>query len=344
MKYKKVIYLFLILTITAVGIYLNSIFFSPNTSFSEDTIQITIPSNSSKENLLKIISPYVRNLNSFIFTSNGKQYFTKIRPGIYTLKRNMSNNDIINKLRQRSESVKVTFNNVKTIEELVSKISNQIEADSLSLLESFKEPSFLKQNSFNNENLMTMYIPNTYQIFWDSTPDEFRNRMLEEYKVFWNSTRLSKAEKLNLSPQEVYSLASIVNVETVKIDERPRVAGVYLNLLEKGEKLRADPTVIYALKKKMNNDDLIIKRVLYKDLKIDSPYNTYKYHGIPPGPITMPDISSIESVLNPEIHDYVFFVVDVENFGYHKFSSTLEEHNRNKKKYVNWINSKNIYR
>lgn len=344
MKYKKVIYPFLILTITTVGFYLNSIFFSPNTSFSEDTIQITIPSNSSKEDLLKIISPYVRNLNSFISTSKGKQYFTKIRPGIYTLKRGMSNNDIINKLRQRSESVKVTFNNVKSIEELASKISNQIETDSLSLLESFKEPSFLKQNSFNNENLMTMYIPNTYQIFWDTTPDEFRNRMLREYKIFWDSIRLKKAEKLNLSPQEVYSLASIVNVETVKIDERPRVAGVYLNLLRKGEKLRADPTVIYSLKKEMNDDDLIIKRVLYKDLEIDSPYNTYKYHGIPPGPITMPDISSIESILNPEIHDYVFFVVDVENFGYHKFSSTIEEHNRNKKKYVDWINSKKIYR
>ena len=168
--------------------------------------------------------------------------------------------------------------------------------------------------------------------------------MLNEYNRFWNDERRTKAKALGLTPNEVVSLASIVHKETAKVDERSRVAGVYLNRIKKNIKLQADPTVIYALKKHTSNFDTVIKRVLYKDLELDSPYNTYKYAGIPPGPITMPDISAIEAVLTPEKHDYYYFVADVENFGYHKFAKNLAQHNRNKAQYIRWINNQNINR
>jgi UPF0755 protein len=143
---------------------------------------------------------------------------------------------------------------------------------------------------------------------------------------------------------QVIALASIVHEETAKVDERPRVAGVYLNRLKKGIRLQADPTVIFALKEHLQNHDTIIKRVLYRDLEIDSPYNTYKYAGLTPGPIAMPDITAIDAVLNAEKHDYYYFVADVKNFGYHKFAKTLRQHNLNKQEYVKWINSKQILR
>jgi UPF0755 protein len=168
--------------------------------------------------------------------------------------------------------------------------------------------------------------------------------MQQEYNRFWRKERLEKAEEINLTPTQVMVLASIVQKETAKVDERPKVAGVYMNRYKNGWKLDADPTVIYAIKDESQKFDTIIKRVLYKDLKLDSPYNTYLYKEIPPGPITMPDISSIDAVLNYQDHDFFYFVADVENFGYHKFAETLAQHNRNKREYVRWINQQGIRR
>ena len=155
---------------------------------------------------------------------------------------------------------------------------------------------------------------------------------------------MQKAEEQGLKPNEVIALAAIVQKETVKVDERPRVAGVYLNRVKKGMLLQADPTVIFAIKKETGNYDTIIKRVLYSDLEIDSPYNTYKYAGIPPGPITMPDISAIEAVLNPEKHKYLFFVANVSDFGYHLFAESAAQHDRNKVQYIRWLNAKKVHR
>ena len=168
--------------------------------------------------------------------------------------------------------------------------------------------------------------------------------MLKEYQSFWNASRLAKAQALNLTPNEVTALASIVHKETAKVDERPRVAGLYLNRVRKKMFLQADPTVIYAIKKQTGNYDTVIKMVLYKDLEINSPYNTYKNAGIPPGPITMPDITAIDGVLNAEWHDYLYMVANVENFGYHKFAKTLAQHNQNMVQYIRWINQQNISR
>jgi UPF0755 protein len=181
-------------------------------------------------------------------------------------------------------------------------------------------------------------------VFWNSTGEEFRDRMFREYKRFWNTARQERADALKMTPQEVYVIASIVQKETAKVDERPRVAGVYLNRIRKGIKLDADPTVIYAVKKNANDWNMVIKRVLYKDLEIDSPYNTYRNAGVPPGPIFMPDVSSIDAVLNAEKHNYYYFVAHVERFGYHKFAKTLSQHNANSAAYRRWISDQGVNR
>ena len=168
--------------------------------------------------------------------------------------------------------------------------------------------------------------------------------MFSEYQKFWNDNRIQKANKIGLSKLEVTSLASIVQKESVKIDERPTIAGVYINRINKRMRLQADPTVIYSIKDYYKNFDTIIRRVLYRDLRLKSRYNTYRINGLPPGPITMPDISAIDAVLNYEKHNYIFFVADPYNRGYHLFARNLTEHNRNKKVYTRWLNNRGIYR
>ncbi len=315
-----------------------------NTSFEEDQVELFIPTGSNEKDLENLISPYLKHPKTFMIIAKQKGYLDRIRPGKYTVLKDMSNNEMINMLRLKSEPINVTFNNLDRLDKLAAKIAEQIEADSLSLIQSLTDKEFLKANRFNENTALSMYIPNTYQFYWNTSADEFRDRMLNEYKKYWNSSRIAKAKKHGLTPTEVYNLASIVHKESVKVDERPTIAGVYLNRLAKRMKLQADPTVIYALRKEANDFDLVIRRVLYKDLKIDSPYNTYKYKGIPPGPIAMPDLSALDAVLNPKKHDYIFFVADVKNFGYHKFASTLRQHNKNKKEYVAWINEQKIKR
>src|SRR5690606_36684484 len=174
---------------------------------------------------------------------------------------------------------------------------------------------------------------NTYEFFWNTSARQFRDRMTKEYRSFWNEERRAKAEGLNMTIQGVSTLASILHNETVKIDERPRVAGVYLNRLNRGLLLQADPTVILANKKLSGDFNQVIKSVLFHHLEVNSPYNTYKFAGIPPGPIAMPDISAIDAVLNPEQHDYLYFCASVELFGYHELAKTLAQHNVNAAKY-----------
>ena len=253
-------------------------------------------------------------------------------------------NDIINNLRTNRLTVNVVFNNEERLEDLVLRISKQVMTDSLSLLKGFLDPDFLNQNGFNSLNALSMYIPNTYDFYWHVSPEKFRDRMWKEYNSFWNEELEIKAKKINLTKIEVYILASIVQKESIKQIEKSRIAGVYVNRLKKNMKLQADPTVIYAIKKESNNFKQIIKRVLYKDLKIKSIYNTYYNKGLPPSPICMPDLSTIIAVLNPENHSFLYFVADPENPGFHLFSKSLIQHNRNKKKYINWLNKNKLYR
>jgi UPF0755 protein len=324
--------------------YIYKTIFSSNTAFEEEIISIYVPSDQSYTTVRNQLKDYLADIKSFDIVAQKKGYVSNVRPGKYEIRKGMSNNDIVNSLRSRNIPIKISFNNQETLERLAGRISEQIESDSISLLIVMKDEAFLNKNGFNSENVLAMYVPNTYEFYWNSSAETFRDRMLTEYNRFWNESRLSKADALGLSPLQVMSLAAIVQKETARVDERPQVAGVYLNRVRVGMLLQADPTVIFAIKKKTDDFDTIIKRVLFKDLEIDSPYNTYKYAGIPPGPIAMPDISSIDAVLNPEKHDYFYFVADVSNPGYHLFAKSLAQHNRNRQQYINWINRQGINR
>lgn len=319
-------------------------FFWDNTVFENEFSYVFIDRDDSIDSLMIQMDPLLKSTTNFKIAANKKGYSQNVKPGKYKLNKGLGNNEIINVLRSKRLTVKVVFNNQERLEDLAGRISQQIEADSLSLITAFKDTEFLSANGFTLDNAMSLYLPNSYDLFWDTTAETFREKMLSYYKRFWNASRRAKAKALNLTPQEVYILASIVQKESPKRAEQPRLAGAYLNRLKRRMKLQADPTVIFAMKKTSGNFDLVIKRVLLKDLKIRSPYNTYRVKGLPPGPITMPDLSAIEAVLNPEKHSYLFFVADPSKPGFHVFAKNLSEHNRNKKIYFNWINKQKIYR
>ena len=347
MYIKKILVAVLLIGLVIAGFVsynIYTIMFNSNTTFNNKEAFVFIPTNASYQDVREELKPLLKDIESFDLLAEQKKYTSNIKAGRFIIKKHMNNNDIINSIRSKNIPLKLSFNNQETLEALAGRIAMQIEADSLSLIEVMKDPEFLKAHNFSSATALGMYIPNSYEFFWNTSAVEFRNRMLKEYNRFWTEARLQKAKSLNLSPNEVMVLASIVQKETAKTDERPRVAGVYLNRLKAGMALQADPTVIYAIKKNSNDFDQIIKRVLYKDLELDSPYNTYKYAGLPPGLITMPDISAIDAVLNPETHDYYYFVANVKNFGYHKFAKTLSQHNVNRQEYVRWINQQGVNR
>jgi len=332
------------LLIAAAGVFLvftivvYSKYFTNNTKGVAKEIYIEIPTDSNFDNVLKLVSPYVENVNNFKFMAGVRSYDENVKPGRFLLKDGMSSFGLVSALR-RNMPVNLAFNNQERLENLCDRISSQIEPDTTKLLSVFRDSLFLKQNGFTKENVIAMFIPNSYEFYWNVSAEKFRDKMLKEYKKFWTLERLIKAKKLGLTPVEVMTLASIVHKETVKKDERPKVARVYLNRLAQGMPLQADPTIIYAVKLKNNNFDQIIKRVLYADLSIHSPYNTYVNTGLPPGPIAMPDITAIDAVLSPDDNNYIYFCASVERFGYHEFAATYEEHQVNAKKYAAWLNS-----
>ncbi len=346
MNFKKIAIAVSVLLIAGLIVYgylLYRDIFSPNTRFSENEVAIYIPTNADFNEVKTIVAPYVENMERFVSVAGKKSYPQNVKAGKFVLKKGMNSNDLVTALRQ-PVPVRVSFNNQERLEDLAGRIAAQIEADSISLLESFYDERFLSDNELTRDNVLSMFIPNSYEFFWNTSALQFRDRMEKEYRKFWTQTRLDKAAALGLTPLEVSALASIVHKETVKIDERPRVAGVYLNRLEKGMKLEADPTVIYAIKRNNNDFNILIKRVLNRDLLTESPFNTYQNHGVPPGPIAMPDISAIDAVLNPESHNYIYFCASVENFGYHEFAVTHAQHERNRQKYVRWISQQGIKR
>lgn len=309
----------------------------------EKSVDLFIYTNDSLEQVIEKLSPYLKNPSSFEWVAGLKKYKSP-KSGKYHIEEGTSNNDLINKLRIGSQTpVKVSFNNQDTIEKLAGRIANQIEADSLSLLEAFIDPSFLEKNNLNRASALQIFIPNTYEYYWNTSAIKFRDRMLENYKKFWTSNRLAKAEALKMSASEVITLASIVQKETTKREERPIVAGLYLNRLKRGWALQADPTIVYALKQ-LKGQDYSVYRVLRTDLDINSPYNTYKNRGLPPTLIGMPDISSIDAVLNPKRHDYMYMCASVDNFGYHEFAKSLAQHNRNAARYQRWLSRQRIFR
>ena len=318
-------------------------FFTSNTNFDEDEVYVQVPTGSTYTDVVKIISPYIKNMNDFEVIAKLRSFPNNVKSGRFLFKKGMSAFQLVGAIR-RNTPVKLAFNNQERLENLCERLSSQIEPDTTKLLATFRDTVFLRQNDFTKDNVFAMFLPNTYEVYWNISAEKFRSKMLDEYKRFWNKERIAKADALNLTPVQVITLASIVHKETVKKSERPTVAGVYLNRLNIGMALQADPTVIYALKLRDKNFDQIIKRVLYNDLFINSPFNTYQNIGLPPGPIAMPDVDAIDAVLNAEKHDYIYFCASVEKFGYHEFASTITQHNVNAKKYADWLNAQGTKR
>lgn len=276
---------------------------------------------------------------AFKWVSKKKKYPDNVKQGRYELKKGMTTNELVNMLRSGAqEPVDITFNNVRFKEDLAGKVSKYIEADSISILKLFSNEKQINEWGFTTETFRTMFIPNTYEMYWTTSSKEFAQRMQTEYKKFWNDDRKKKAEAINISPEEVSILASIVQSETIKKEELPRVAGLYINRLKRGILLQADPTVKYAV------GDFSIKRVLNKHLEIDSPYNTYKYVGLPPGPICFPGVSTIDAVLNYEKHKYIFMCAKEDFSGYHNFAVTNAQHERNANKYRAALDKNRIYK
>jgi UPF0755 protein len=315
--------------------------FNPNIKTGNKRVIIHIPEGSSYARAMDSIHSvmHITNQRVFNWLSRKKNYPLHVMPGRFVIERDISYNALINILRSgRQTPVKVTFNNIRTLEQLAGKIGKQIVADSASLMAFFSEPGNYADDGFTRENLIALFIPDTYQFFWNTSPRGFYERMLREYKRFWNSERLAKAGEKHLEPVEVAILASIIDDEVRKAEEKPMIAGVYLNRLKRGIPLQACPTIKFAL------NDFSVTRVLKKHLEIDSPYNTYRHRGFPPGPIGCPTIQGIEAVLEASDHDYLYFAAKADFSGYHNFSRTLAEHNRYASEYQRELNRRRIFR
>ena len=338
----------ILLLIVALGLvfmasfsfYVYKVMFKSNTSFEEDSVFIYIKTGTTYDELLFDMKSYLKNIDDFDVLAKRKKYFVK--PGKYIIKKDMNNNDIVNSIRSNNITVNVIFNNIKNLNDLAGKVSNQIEADSLSFLNSF-DSEFFSNKGFNKENILSMYIPNSYNFFWNTSAERFNERMFEEYTRFWgDNNRVEKANKLKLSKKEVIILASIVNEESKENSELPRIAGVYLNRLKDNWKLQADPTVKFAAYKLDQYKNTIIRRVLNKHLRINSPYNTYRNYGLPPGIISMPSIQAVDAVLNYEKHNYYFFAADPKRPGFHSFARSLSDHKKNARLFHKDLNKKGI--
>ena len=300
-----------------------------------------IPSASSYEQVLDTIRAnlQVEQPELLDWLAKKKNYPQSIKPGRFVIKDGISINELINLLRSgRQNPVRVTFNNIRTLNQIAGKFGKQLEKDSVQIMNFFSDPANYSADGFTKQNIISVFIPDTYEFFWNTDESALYKRMLHEYKSFWNEVRLQKAKEKGLTLHEVSILASIIDDEVVKKDEKPRIAGVYLNRLKRGIPLQACPTIKFAL------NDFTITRVLNVHLETDSPYNTYKYRGFPPGPIGCPSIEGIDAVLNAEKHDYIYFAARADFSGYHNFSRTLSEHNKYAAEYQRELNKRKIYR
>jgi len=341
-KLKKVLsvaFIALTILIASFAFYAYQVTQSPNLQVKRGTKMLYIPKGTDFQGLVQILKKdsIVSNMVSFAFLAKTMGYQENVRAGAYLIEPNMTNLAAIRKLRSGDQTpIKVTFNYLRTKDDLAERLAAQLPISKAEILEMLNSKEIAQKYGLDVATITTLFIPNTYQIYWTTTKEELFERMHKEYKKFWTDARIQKAKEQGLTPSEATILASIVQAETAKNDEKPRVAGVYLNRLAKDDLLQADPTVIFALQ------DFSIKRVLNSHLKVDSPYNTYKYAGLPPGAINLPEISSIEAVLNAEKHDYYFFCAKEDFSGYHNFAKTLAEHNRNAKLYQRAISEKGI--
>jgi UPF0755 protein len=312
-----------------------------NIKTGEPRTVIYIPEGTGYKTAMDSVEAHltIKNIKILEWVAEKKHYPKLVKPGRYVIDGNLSYLELINILRSgRQTPVKITFHNIRTLNELAGKAGGKIEADSSEIITFLSDPSNYRNDGFTRENVISVFIPDTYEFFWNTSAKGFYSRMLKEYRKFWNEDRLAKAREENLDQVEVAILASIIDDEVAKVDEKPKIAGVYLNRLRRGIPLQACPTIKFAL------NDFTITRVLKKYLEVDSPYNTYKHNGFPPGPIGCPTVEGIDAVLNAEKHDFLFFAAKADFSGYHNFSRTLSEHNRYAAQYQKELNKRRIYR
>ncbi len=320
------IYLGLVTLFVTFGVYIYQILFSPNLLVKQDNKWLYIPSGAQFPQVMDSLvkNNIVNDAMTFAALARFTKYREGVKAGAYLIPNNSTNLQIIRMLQNgRQTPVKVVFNSVRTKADLARKLDARLEMDSAALLERLTNADTCAAYGFKPETITAMFIPNTYEMYWNLSGPGLWKRMQKEYDKFWTQDRLALAKALDLTPEQVTTLASIVQAETAKPDEMPDVAGVYINRLRANEKLRADPTVIYAM------GDFSIRRVLHGHLKNPSPYNTYQHEGLPPGPINLPSVTAIDATLYYHKHDYMFFVAKSDFSGYHTFSKDYATHLKN---------------
>ena len=326
------------LVLLAAAIYLYRLIFAP--FLPEETIFIYIDEEKDYEEVVGQLDEKAGLPSGKIFRllAERMHYPNNVKSGRYAIDPGMTMPDVIRLLRSGNQAaVKLTFNNIRTSEDLAGRLAQQLMVDSLTLLQSLRDPLVAENYGFSPENFVAMFIPNTYEVYWSTNVEGLLMRMKKEYERFWNDSRRKKAGKLNLTPEEVSTLASIVEEEATYTDEYPIVAGLYLNRLKRGMRLEADPTVKFSV------GDFSLRRILYSHLEVESPYNTYKRAGLPPGPIRIPSIAAIEATLSPGQHDYLFMCAKDDLSGRHNFAVTHAEHARNAARYQRALNQRGIF-
>lgn len=345
MKKKTILFTLFALAVVVLGVagWLYLRIYSPNVQLknSEQPFYLHIPTGADFRQVKDSLEKHgvLKNTRSFEWVAGLMEYPQLVKAGRYRLQDGMHNRALVSKLRSgNQDAVNLTFNNIRKKEHFAAFLGRELEPDSLDFIELMNDSAFVGELGFSTETIYTMFIPNTYQVFWNSSPKDFFQRMHRDYEKFWTASRRAKADSIGLTPQEVSILASIVDQETSKKDEMPTIAGVYMNRLKSGRRLEADPTVIFAL------DDFSIRRVLYKHLQTPSPYNTYVVTGLPPGPITMPSEAAIRAVLDYEDHNYIYFCAKADFSGYHAFAETHSQHLQNARAFQRALNERNILR
>ena len=332
MKFNKRLILFLIISVLGISFafYAYQVVYTPNILVDQDDRLLIIKEGHGFADVQRELHDgnYVQDLMSFSFLAKLMNYDERIKPGRYLLKRNMSNREAVQLLRSGTQDpVNVTFNNVRLIPELAEKMTRNLGMTPEELEAAIVRFAMSNSYGFNKDNIMTMFIPNTYKAYYDIAPDALVKRMYQEYDNFWTEERKAKAKKIGLTPIEVSILASIVQAETIDGDEAPTIAGLYLNRLKQSIPLQADPTLKFAV------GDFSLKRILNVHKEVDSPYNTYLYAGLPPGPINMPEINSLEAVLDYFPSDYLYMCAKEDFSGKHNFTSNYQEHMNNAIRY-----------
>ena len=340
-KKKILIPLIIFSTILTTGsVYTYQMLYSPNFLINADDKFIIIEENTDFNELIKKLEDdtLINDILSFSFLSKLMEYQENIKIGAYKVKMNMSNYEMITMLRSGNQTpIKLTFSYARKIEDLAEKITTKLKMSKDDLLNYLNE-NINNYSGFKKTDIISIFLPDTYEVYWNISPEKLTNKMYSEYKKFWNKERLSKLDKINLNQKEAIVLASIVASESRMLDEADRIAGLYINRLNRNMRLQADPTLIFAA------NDFTIRRVLNKHKKIKSPYNTYIHRGLPPGPIRLASKKYIDAVLNYEKHNYIYMCAKEDFSGYHAFATNLSDHNRNAKKFQIALNRRKIYR